>query len=124
MKSIAIDPQSNTFIRENGRMRYTKDELEHLVLVVRHELSLFLGEWFMDNTKGIPYQPKSARKSNHRVLLETALRTKITSITGVKRLTEFTPRYDKRERLLEVEFSAETDFGTLKSSWNNEGALP
>jgi hypothetical protein len=124
MKSIAIDPQSNSFIRENGRMRYTRDELEHLGIVVRHELSLFLGEWFMDNTKGIPYLPKSARKSEHRILLETAIRAKITSIEGVKQLTEFTPGYDKRERLLEVAFSAETDFGTLKSSWSNEGVLP
>jgi hypothetical protein len=124
MKSFALDPQSNHFIREKGRMRYTKDELEHLTIVVRHELSLFLGEWFMDNSKGIPYLPTSSRKSTHRVLLETALRTKITSIEGIKRLTLFTPRYDKRERLLEVAFSAETDFGALKSSWSNEGVLP
>lgn len=105
-------------------MRYTKDELEHLTLTVRHELSLFLGEWFMDNTKGIPYLPTSSRKSAHRVLLETAIRTKITSIKGIKRLTQFTPRYDKRERLLQVSFLAETDFGTLKSSWDNEGVAP
>jgi hypothetical protein len=125
LKSFALDPQSNTFLRgANGRMRYTKDELEHLTLTVRHELSLFLGEWFMDNTKGIPYLPTSSRKSAHRVLLETAIRTKITSIKGIKRLTQFTPRYDKRERLLQVSFLAETDFGTLKSSWDNEGVAP
>jgi hypothetical protein len=124
MKSFALEPQSNNFLRENGRMRYTKDELEHLVLVVRHELSLFLGEWFIDNTKGIPYLPASSRKSTHRVLLETAIRTKITSIKGIKRLEQFTPRYDKRERLLEVSFMADTDLGLLKSSWSNEGVLP
>jgi hypothetical protein len=121
LKSFALDPQSNNFIRENGRMRYTKDELEHLVLVVRHELSLFLGEWFMDNTKGIPYRPTSSRKSRHRVLLETAIRAKITGISGIRKLTQFKPNYDKRERILEIVFSAETDFGVLTSSWNNEG---
>jgi CRISPR/Cas system CSM-associated protein Csm3 (group 7 of RAMP superfamily) len=105
-------------------MRYTADELEHLALVVRHELSLFLGEWFMDNTKGIPYLPTSSRKSAHRALLETAIRAKIISITGIKRLTQFTPQYDKRERLLQIYFQAETELGTLKSSWSNEGVLP
>jgi hypothetical protein len=124
LKSFALDPQSNNFIRgENGRMRYTKDDLEHLALVVRHELSLFLGDWFMDNTKGIPYLPASSRKSAHRVLLETAIRTKITSIKGIKRLTQFTPQYDKGDRLLQIFFMAETEFGTLKSSWSNEGVL-
>jgi hypothetical protein len=125
LKSFALDPQSNTFLRgENGRMRYTKDELEYLTLVVRHELSLFLGEWFMDNTKGIPYLPKSSRKSAHRALLETAIRAKIINIKGIKRLTQFTPQYDKRERLLQISFLAETDFGTLNSSWTHEGVIP
>jgi hypothetical protein len=124
LKSIAIDPQSNTFLRESGRMRYTRDELEHLAVVVRHELSLFLGEWFMDNTKGIPYLPTSSRKSTHRLLLETTIRTKIASIRGIKRLTQFTSSYDKRERLLKISFSAESDFGTLESSWTNEGVAP
>jgi hypothetical protein len=124
LKSFALDPQSNNFIRENGRMRYTRDELEHLIVVVRHELSLFLGEWFMDNTKGIPYLPTSSRKSYHRVLLETAIRTKIISIKGIKRLTQFTPQYDKRERLLQISFFAETKYGTLESSWSNGGVLP
>jgi hypothetical protein len=124
MKSLAIEPQSADFIRENGRMRYTKDEMEHLALEVRHELSLFLGEWFMDRAKGIPYLPKSSRKSTHRILLETAIRTKITGIKRIKKLVQFTPRYDKRERLLEVSFTAETEFGTLESSWSNEGVLP
>ena len=105
-------------------MRYTKDELEYLTLVVRHELSLFLGEWFMDSTKGIPYLQKSSRKSAHRVLLETAIRAKIISIKGIKRLTQFIPQYDKRERLLQISLLAETDFGDLKSSWSNEGVIP
>jgi hypothetical protein len=124
MKSIAIDPQSNAFLRENGRMRYTRDELEHLTLVVMHELSLFLGEWFMDTAKGIPYLPESSRKSAHRTLLETAIRTKLTSITGIKRVTQFVPQYDSRERFLQISFSAESDFGTLESSWNNERVTP
>jgi CRISPR/Cas system CSM-associated protein Csm3 (group 7 of RAMP superfamily) len=105
-------------------MRYTTDELEHLTQVVRHELSLFLGEWFMDNTKGIPYLPASSRKSAHRVLLETAIRAKIISVKGIKRLTQFTPQYDKRERLLQIYFLAETEFGTMTSTWSNEGVIP
>jgi hypothetical protein len=118
MKSIAIEPQSNNFIRDGGRIRYTKDELEHLALTVRHELSLFLGEWYMDSGKGLPYIPDGdSGKMSHRILLETAMRTKITSIAGIKQLRYFTPEFDKRQRLYRVSFSADTNYGELEESW-------
>lgn len=119
MKSIALDPQTATFIRENGRMRYTKTDLEFLAQVVRHELSIFLGEWYLDITKGLPYRPPKARKSEHRSILETALRAKLVSIKGVKKVLSFTPNYDKKERLYEVAFSAETEVGLLESTWES-----
>jgi len=119
MKSIALDPQTGKFVMDNGRMRYTKDDLEFLAHVVRHELSLFLGEWFMDTKKGLPYIPKRQKKSEHRKILETALRVKLMNIRGVKRVIGFVPRYDKKERLFHVDFVLKTDYGTLKDAWKN-----
>jgi hypothetical protein len=118
LKSFAIEPQSANFLRENGRMKYTKSDLEFMAQVVRHELSLFLGEWFMDESKGLPYIPKGQKyKSEHRVILETALRAKLTQIKGVKRTLSFVPLYDKRDRLYQVEFMVQTDYGVLKGAW-------
>jgi hypothetical protein len=120
LKSFAIEPQSANFLRENGRMRYTNSDLEFLSQVVRHELSLFLGEWFMDTGKGLPYIPKEQKyKSEHRVILETALRAKLTQIKGLKRVLSFVPLYDKKDRLYQVAFEAQTDYGTLKETWQN-----
>lgn len=119
MKSIAIDPYSANFVRENGRMRYTKTPLEFMAQVVRHELSLFLGEWFLDPGKGLPYRPATARKSEHRTILETALRSKLISIKAVKKVIYFMPQYDKRERLYQVSFAVETDAGVVESSWKS-----
>jgi hypothetical protein len=82
-------------------------------------LSIFLGEWYLDTRKGLPYRPPKARKSEHRSILETALRAKLISIKGIKRVISFTPLYDKKERLYEVAFSAETDAGLLKSAWES-----
>jgi len=117
MKSIAIDQQTGKFVRENGRIRYTKTELEFLAQVVHHELSIFLGEWYLDTSKGLPYIPKKLRKSEHRSLLEKAIRAKLISIKGVKRIKSFVPRYDKKERLYEVVFAVETEVGLLDSTW-------
>ena len=119
MKSIAMDLQTGKFIRDNGRMRYTKDALEFLAHVVNHELSLFLGEWFMDTGKGLPYIPKQQRKSEHRMILETALRVKLMNIRGIKKTISFVPRYDKKERLFQVDYVVLTDYGTLKDAWKN-----
>jgi hypothetical protein len=124
MKSFAINPLSNDFIREGNLIRYTKDDLEHLTLMVRHELSLFLGEWFVDTSKGLPYIPdEDSGKMAHRVLLETAMRSKITSITGIKRLRSFVPELDKRQRVYRVSFSADTDYGELTTSVDLGGTV-
>jgi Tol biopolymer transport system component len=118
MKSIAIDPQTGDFIRENGRMRYTDSDLEFMAQVVKHELSLFLGEWFMDTSKGIPYIPKENRKSQHRAVLESALRSKLTKIKGIKKVISFIPEYDKSQRLYTVRFVVQTDQGqNIEDTW-------
>jgi len=117
MKSIAIDPYTANFVRENGHMRYTKSELEFIAQKVRHELSLFLGEWFMDPGMGLPYIQGKIKKSEHRAILESAIRAKLISIEEVKNIIEFTPRYDKGERLLEVSFALDTKAGQLDSYW-------
>jgi hypothetical protein len=88
--------------------------------VVRHELSLFLGEWFLAPGKGLPFRPATVRKSEHRTVLETALRAKLTSIKAVKKVIYFTPRYDKRERLYQVSFAVETDAGVVESARERE----
>jgi hypothetical protein len=117
MKSIAIDPFTANFVRENGRMRYTKTELEYVAQKIRHELSLFLGEWFVDPEMGLPYLPGNIKKSEHRTVLESAIRAKLVSIEDVKSIIEFSPFYDKGERLLEVAFVLDTKAGKLESGW-------
>ena len=119
MKSIALDIKTANFIRENGRLRYTKTDLEFFAQSVGHEFSIFLGEWFLDTGKGLPYRPPNARKSGHRTILETALRAKLISIKGIKKVLSFSPRYDKKERLYEVAYTAMTEAGLLKDVWKS-----
>jgi hypothetical protein len=119
MKSIAFDQQTGNFLRENGYMRYTNSDLEFLALIIHHELSLFLGEWYMAPNKGLPYIPNGQSKNQHKILLETSLRVKLTEIKGVKRVLTFVPQYDKQNRLFLVSFTVETDYGTLKDAWKS-----
>ncbi|MDR2952572.1 MAG: hypothetical protein LBU82_04935 [Treponema sp.] len=100
-------------------MRFTKNDLEFLEQAISHELYLFLGEWYMDAGKGLPYRPPQGNKSQHRSILESALRAKIISVKGVKKVVRFLPKYDKKERLFEVEIHVETDAGLLKTVWDS-----
>jgi hypothetical protein len=113
MKSLALDLHDNSFIRENGKFRYTQDNLEYLAQKVRSVISIILGEWFLDPSLGIPYIPTSDNKIEHRPLLETSLRVKITAIKGIKKITSFLSDLDKATRKFSVAIIAETDEGEL-----------
>jgi hypothetical protein len=113
MKDFAVDPHSNSFLTDGGRLRFTESRLEYLAQKVRCAISLFSGEWFLDGTLGVPYIPQSDNKAAHRPLLEAALQTKIAGVEGVRRLAEFTTDYDAGKRALAVSFVAETDAGDL-----------
>jgi CRISPR/Cas system CSM-associated protein Csm3 (group 7 of RAMP superfamily) len=113
MKSLAINPTGNSFIRENGKFRYTRNNLEYLAQKVRSVISIILGEWFLDPSLGIPYIPTSDNKIEHRPLLEITLRTKITAIQGIKKITSFLSDLDRATRKFNVAIIAETDEGEL-----------
>jgi len=118
VKSLAL--RGNSFIREKGRIVYTKTHLDFMRQRVHFVISIFLGEWFLDHTLGIPYLPKDDNKTGHRALIESALIIKITAIEGIKKLTQFTSTYQPRTRQLVIDFVAETDDGEsleMKDAW-------
>jgi hypothetical protein len=121
MRSIAIEPQGNGLLHKNGRQRFTESNLEYLQQKIRCVLSLFLGEWYLDASLGIPYIPNTDSKTGHRAILENMIQTKLMAVKGVRKLLYFTPEYDSRSRTFSVRFGVETDTGeTLEGgeSWN------
>ena len=119
MKSLAL--HGNSFVRERNHFAFTKKHLDFMKQRVHGVISIFLGEWFYDQSLGIPYIPKDDSKAKHRALIESALITKITAIEGIKRLAEFTSTYQPKERKLYVDFVAETDEGEMlemKDTWS------
>jgi len=119
MKGLALQSQGNKFIRENNRFIFTKTNLDFLAQRVRSVISIFSGEWFLDETLGIPYIPKDDIKTAHRPLLENALKTKITAIEGIKKISDFNSTFNSKTRVLYVDFIAETDYGEILEIKNN-----
>ena len=80
-------------------------------------LKTFMGEWFLDTTVGIPYFEDILKKNPRSEVVETVLRGKIASVTGVTRVTAFGISIDNRLRTMTINYSAETNEGTIEDSF-------
>lgn len=80
-------------------------------------LKTFMGEWFLDTTVGIPYFEDILKKNPRSEVVETVLRGKIASVTGVTRVTAFDISIDNRLRTMTINYSAETNEGTIEDSF-------
>jgi hypothetical protein len=116
MKVLLLEQQGNKFVVRDHHWRFTETRLEYIAQKIRHTISVFRGEWFMDRTIGIPYIPgEDIDKNMHRRMIETALQVRIGEIDGVGEFLSFTSRLDKAARLLTVDFTVQIDTGQTYS---------
>jgi hypothetical protein len=116
MKSIALEPRSNKFAVTDHRWRFTQTRLEYIAQKIRHTISIFQGEWFLDRKIGIPYIPgEDVEKDMHRHMIETALQVRIREIEGVEKFLLFSSSLDKASRMLTIEFTVQIDTGETYS---------
>jgi hypothetical protein len=116
MKSIALSLQNTNFVVEDHHWRFTKTRLEYIAQKIRHTISIFQGEWFMDRAIGIPYIPgEDIEKDMHRRMIETALQVRIGEINGVEKFISFSSSLDKATRILTVAFTVRLDTGDTYS---------
>jgi len=112
MKSILLKQNSNTFAVKDHSWQFTGSRLEFISQKIRHTISIFQGEWFMDQSIGIPYIPgENTEKNMHRRMIETAIQVRIGEIDGVVRFLSFSSRLDKATRKLTIDFTVQIDTG-------------
>jgi hypothetical protein len=122
MKGLLLEQQGNKFVVQDHQWRFTETRLEYIVQKIRHTISVFLGEWFMDRTIGIPYIPgEDAEKNMHRRMIETALQVRIGEVEGVEKFLSFSSRIDKATRILTVDFTVQLDTGETCSDSRDIG---
>jgi hypothetical protein len=112
MKDLLLEQRSNKFAVRDHRWRFTETRLEYVAQKIRHTISVFLGEWFLDRSIGIPYIPgEDVEKNMHRRMIETALQARISELEGVEKFISFSSRYDNANRILTVDFTVQIDSG-------------
>lgn len=115
---------------ENGR--WVLDASGDVVFIrgaerVRQQLefhmSLWAGEWFLDTSAGVPYNPQILGKLGGSALTLDAvigiLRDQMLSVDGVLSITDFQYTFDPAERFLRVNAELMSEFGLI--AYTNSG---
>lgn len=118
--SLDLNPLSPThkdFLVVDGDLVLTSDSdpkgthnvLQHIV----QRLSFFLGEWFMDNTKGVPWFTQILVKNPQQAKIDALLMNTIMGTPGVTQLVSYSFSPDTAKRTLSVQFSVYTTNGKV-----------
>ncbi|HCM9354148.1 TPA: hypothetical protein N5L54_003079 [Enterobacter kobei] len=103
----------NKVVFTNGLLQYV-DGAERVRQQVDFRLNLWRGEWFLDGQFGTPYLQDVLGKQVTLNGALSAIRTEILAVEGVNGIVEFTYNFDRAERKLSIEFTANTEYGLVQ----------
>jgi hypothetical protein len=83
---------------------------------ILQKMRMFLGEWFLDNTKGVPWFQQIFIKNPDMSKIEAIFIELILSTSGVDSLMDYSFVSDKATRRFEVSFLAQTTRGIVDYS--------
>lgn len=97
-------------------------EAQQVALAVRIAINTFRGEWFLNTDAGVPYfQNILGRKVVATTAeFDSVIRAAILAVEGVNRVVSFESSFDHRNRVYEVSFTVDTEYGPI----DYQGVLP
>lgn len=102
---VIIDPATGDIQLVDGAARVAQQ--------IKVTLLLFLGEWFLDTSFGVPYFEDILVKNPRWGTVSAVLRTRIAAVPGVGRIRRLTLDFNRATRSLSATFEAETEFGLI-----------
>lgn len=79
-------------------------------------LRVYLGEWFLDTTVGVPYYQTIFVKNPDQALVNAAFINTISKVPGVIAITAFSTTTNSLTRLMEISFTVRTTSGIIDYS--------
>jgi len=114
MSSIQLGLDDDILITNNSMTLTTG--LEAIRQHLQTSLRLFLGEWFLDTTVGVPWFQQVFQKNTTFVVVQQVLKDKILSVPGVLQLLKFDFDYNGTTREATLSFQALTEEGVIDFS--------
>ena len=109
MIDIKLDPQTHDIVIHND-LSFVKD-IDYVTQKLKLNLWFFLGEWFLETSKGIPYIQEIMGKDTNISQVEAIIKTEILRTPYVNELSKFDLTIDRAQRKMFITFTVNTDFG-------------
>ena len=112
MYDLALNVDNWDLVFDNNDLLLI-DNAERIGQQIKITLQFWLGEWFLDNTQGVPYLERICVKNPNLQHIRQIFRQAIMSVEGVDYVNELTLSVDAKQRILTVNYTANTSAGLL-----------
>lgn len=112
MYDLALNVDTWDLVIENTDLILI-DNAERIGQQIKITLQFWFKEWFLDTTKGIPYLEYICVKNPNLQHIRQIFRQAIQSVEGVESVSEIKLNVNAKERILEVNYVANTSEGLL-----------
>jgi hypothetical protein len=111
VRNLKIDPVTGGFVLAGGVLQFVEDG-DAVAQAVRCELKTFLGEYFLDPTRGVPYIQMGRDKRTSPLVFGSVVRRIILAVPGMRSVDTMAFNYDPETRELDVAWSGTTVYST------------
>lgn len=112
MVDIALHANDHDILIKDGDFLLI-DNAERVAQQIKVKLLTFLGEWFLDNTWGVPYLEYILVKQANQDLIKQILSEQILSVDDVKSLNALELDYQVKVRTLIINYEVSTEYGLI-----------
>ena len=112
MSDILLDNTTHDITIIEGNLFLT-DGIQAKRQHVKQRLQFFAAEWFLDNSKGIPYIQQVLVKNPNPVIIDSLLKNTIITTPGFRQLDQFELDLQPDTRVLTLTFQAQTEDGPV-----------
>ncbi|MCK5609852.1 hypothetical protein KAR91_48720 [Candidatus Pacearchaeota archaeon] len=112
MKDLLLDTITHDLVIRDFDLVMLEDGIDRVVQDLKVRLWFFLGEWFLDISKGVPYFDDILVKNPDLNAIEAIFKEVIFNTADVLEILSFDMDYNSSARTLSVEFEVNTTFGT------------
>lgn len=113
-RDLQIELGTRELVTENGDLVITKGSTALKQAIDMH-LKFFLGEWFLDQTVGVPYFQNILVKSPSLAQIENIFRSALLDVPGVAKINDLKLAFVGQTRKLNVTWRVSSDFGEFIS---------
>lgn len=114
-RDLSFDMTTGRFRLVNGNLSFTQGAAA-IKQGIEIRLQFFLGEWFLDTTKGMAYYQQVFVKNPSIPGVRSLFRDQILAAPGVRSVTSLDLTLNKTTRRMRLDWTADTDAGEITGS--------